>query len=541
MRFKPHLRTVFLLVNMLILLLPLGGEAILRIYESELIRLTESELIAQGAFVSAFFREALLRAFEADRVSGMGDPDARRYGVPFDPKLLEAVNPDEPLRPLLPSLNLARDAVRPPAPPPEPAASPPDLYAVMAAQRLNPMLREAARITLAGIRVTDFRGVVVGSTSGELGMSLLPREEVKKALTGKPVSLLRDRILTEPAPPLASISRRGRVRVFVTMPVVHGDRVLGAVALSRTALDIPKALYLNRGYLLGGALVIVTVVILVSLLTSHTVSRPVKALIRQAELVSRGERGAAVPLSNPGTYEVDLLSKALAEMSVTLEKRADYIRAFASNVSHEFKTPLSSMRGTVELIRDHFDQMTPEERQRFLGILDEDTARLGRLVNRLMDLARADVAKPGAERTNVIQVLKAGADRYRAQGMPVELDLDLGVSTVNMAPETFESVFSNLLDNSRQHGGEGVSITIATRRRVTGNSRFVDLIVSDTGKGISKADKERIFTPFFTTARAAGGTGLGLSIVRSLVAAHGGTVSLEPSTTGTTFRVSLPL
>jgi len=540
MRLKPHLRTVFLLVNMIILLLPIGGIAVLRIYESELIRRTESELIAQGAFVSALFRDEVLRVLSASGGTEPGTPDAQRYGVPVDPRLTEVVNRDDPLRPLHPKLDLARDAVRPPAPDPEVPTIPPDRYAVAAAIRLNPMLYEASRITLAGIRVTDFRGVVVASTRGELGLSLLPREEVKKALTGRHVSLLRDRILTEPAPAWDSSSRRGRVRVFVAMPVVHGDRVLGTVALSRTALDIPKALYQNRGYLLVGALVIVAVVIPVSLLTSRTISRPVTALIRQAEQVSRGERSAAVPLARPGTYEVDRLSNALAEMSVTLEKRADYIRAFASNVSHEFKTPLSSMQGAVEILRDHFDGMTPEERQRFLGILEEDTARLGRLVGRLLDLARADVINPGTERTDVPQVLESIAERYRAAGMPVALDLDPAAETVSMASTTFESILTNLLDNARQHGGDGVSVNLATRRLVTGASGFVDLIVGDTGKGISEADREKVFRPFFTTARAVGGTGLGLSIVQALTAAHGGTISLEPSTSGTRFRVCLP-
>ena len=403
------------------------------------------------------------------------------------------------------------------------------------------MLHEASLTTLAGIRVTDFRGVVVGSTRGETGMSLLQREEIQKALTGRHVSLLRDRILTEPAPPLASVSRRGRVRVFVAMPVVYEDRVLGVVALSRTALDIPKALYQNRRYLVLGASVIIAVVIMVSLLTSLTVSRPVTALIQQAEQVARGERSAAVPLAKPGTYEVDRLSRALADMSVILEKRADYIRAFASNVSHEFKTPLTSMRGTVEILRDHFDRMTEEERQRFFGILEDDTARLGRLVGRLLDLARADVFKPGTERTTVVNVLDNVVERSRAAGMPVTLDLDPRVETVSMAPETFESIVSNLLDNARQHGGEGVSVSVATKERVTDSSRFVDLIVSDTGKGICKADEEKVFRPFFTTARSTGGTGLGLSIVQALAAAHGGTVSLEPSTSGTRFRVILPL
>ncbi len=540
MRLRPHLRTVFLLVNLLILLLPIGGIAVLRIYESELIRLTESELIAQGAFVSALFRDELLRVLNSGN-PGTEAPDIQKYGVPVDPRLAKLVNPNEPLRPLQPKLDLARDRVRPPAPPPELPDVPADRYALAAAERLNPMLHEASLTTLAGIRVTDFRGVVVGSTRGETGMSLLSREEIHKALTGRHASLLRDRILTEPAPPLASVSRRGRVRVFVAMPVVHGDRVLGVVALSRTALDIPKALYQNRRYLVLGASVIVVVVILVSLLTSLTISRPVTALIRQAEQVSKGERSAAVPLAKPGTYEVDRLSRALAEMSLILEKRADYIRAFASNVSHEFKTPLTSMRGTVEILRDHFDQMTADEKQRFFGILEEDTERLGRLVGRLLDLARADVVKPGTERTRILQILENVAERYRGGGMPVALVLDPHVETVSMAPETFESIISNLLDNARQHGGEEVSVTLATKARVTDSSRFVDLIVSDTGKGISRADEEKVFRPFFTTARSVGGTGLGLSIVQALVAAHGGTIALEPSTSGTRFRVTLPL
>ena len=139
------------------------------------------------------------------------------------------------------------------------------------------------------------------------------------------------------------------------MPVIEGDRVLGAVLLSRTPLDLSKALYRNRFYLIGGGAVILIVICGVTVLTTLLITRPVKALIHQAERVTTSNKGAvAVPLTNPGTYEVDLLSKALAQMSATLEKRADYVRSFASNVSHELKTPLTSIRGTVELFKDHF-------------------------------------------------------------------------------------------------------------------------------------------------------------------------------------------
>ena len=113
------------------------------------------------------------------------------------------------------------------------------------------------------------------------------------------------------------------------MPVIDGDRVLGAVLLSRTPLDLSKALYQNRFYLVGGGAVILIVVCGVTVLTTLLITRPVKALIHQAEQVTASnKRVVTVPLTNPGTYEVDLLSKALAQMSATLEKRADYVRSF---------------------------------------------------------------------------------------------------------------------------------------------------------------------------------------------------------------------
>jgi signal transduction histidine kinase len=230
-------------------------------------------------------------------------------------------------------------------------------------------------------------------------------------------------------------------------------------------------------------------------------------------------------------------------MARTLEQRSDYIRAFAANVSHEFKTPLAAMRGTVELLREHVMEMPAEQRERFLSNLAEDADRLDRLVRRLMELARADVLQPAEERAAVKPVLDRVAERYRAQGLALEVsDGECGESvSVRMAPETFDSILSNLLDNARQHGGEGVRVSITSSTVETAAGPAVEVVVRDDGAGISSSNAARVFDAFFTTSRDRGGTGLGLTIIRSLLRACGGTVELlEGSTRGATFRLRIP-
>jgi signal transduction histidine kinase len=541
MRWRPRLATVLFSVSFLIFLLPLGGIGVLRLYESELVRHTESELNVQGAFTASIYRTELRKRLTSKKLESTGLADFSDYGAGLSEGRTRLNNPGDFWTPLEASLDLAKDQIHPPPQDAGEPDAPPDIAALSAGASVTPVLVSAGRMTLSGIRVTDYRGVVVASTRHDLGKSLAAQEEVKRALSGEHVSLLRQRIGEGPAPSLDSISRGSLVRVFVGMPVIEGDKVVGAVLLSRTPLDLSKALYRNGSYLLGGCVVIILVVCVVTGLTTRLVTQPVKALIDQANQVTRGEKGAAsVPLKSPGTYEVDRLSRALAQMSATLEKRGDYIRAFASNVSHEFKTPLTSIRGTVELLKDHFYEMSGENRERFLLILEKDTDRLTGLVRRLLDLAKADVLKPGSERTDVVPILKKVAERFGRKGLAVTLEPAPETLPVTMASEALESVISNLLDNADRHGGPGVRVHISTRMIRREGSAYVEINVQDNGRGVPESDIERVFAPFFTTAERSGGTGLGLSIVQALVTAHQGTITLEPSSCGALFRLAAP-
>jgi signal transduction histidine kinase len=279
---------------------------------------------------------------------------------------------------------------------------------------------------------------------------------------------------------------------------------------------------------------VLAVVVGVALVTAFLISRPLGALVRQAERVERGEKGARVEVPRPGTHEVARLSEALARMAGTLEARAEHLRTFTTHLSHELKTPITSLRGAVELLRDHLDTMSPAERARFLDLLDASSARLEQLVRRMLDLARAEAVAPGG-RADAGEAARAAVEEARQAGLDVTLTRESS-GEVAMAPEILREVIGNLLANARLHGGPDVRVKVTLGQE----GGQVALRVADTGPGVSPANAERIFRPFFTTARERGGSGLGLSIVRALLEAHGGTLALEPAARGATFVVRLP-
>ncbi len=553
MTFRPRIRTVLLVVNLVIILLPLLGIQALRLYESELIRQTESALAAQGAVIREQYRAWLLHR--------LGPKGLETYGHPIDPRFAprpdaeppkvsadasgDGAEPNAPkqsyYQPIQPDIEMYRERVRPRAEDAAPSPFPADEDAVYAGKKLNPILQEAQRYTLAGVRIVDHRGVVVSSSRGELGHLLDAREEVQRALAGETIGLLRQRISDDPTPPLAAISRGGLVRVFFALPVTHDGRVLGAIVLSRTPIDIQKALFLNRHVLMRYVSGLLILLLFVSLLTAKTISRPVQALIRQAEDVRMGRD--TKPLPNPGSHEIDQLSRAVDQMARTLKDRARYIETFARNVSHEFKTPLATFHGTVELLRDHLDTMSKEERERFLAMLAGDAQRMERLVERLLLLARAEVSGPGGETTPLTPTLEELTRRYAASGLDVRLDVapELAAAQLAMSREALESTVGNLVENARHHGGKGVKVEIAARSDHAFGAALIT--VEDDGPGISAANLPRVFDAFFTTARASGGTGLGLSIVKALLEAHGGRVEVTSAGEGrgTQFHLRLPL
>ncbi len=523
-RHLPSLHLVLLIVNLMVLLLPLGSIYFLKLYENELIRQTQSELIAQSAFIAAAYKQEVL-----DILGNANRFDT--YGVAIPPR-----NSGEYYLPVPLELDLAREEILPPRPEGRASKVLADDIALDAGARTTPILVDGQRTTLAGMKVFDYQGIAVAGRL-ELGQSFAHLPEIRHVIeTGEPISTLRKRVFPG-SPPLASMSRGAGINVFVTFPVRTEDRLIGIVQVNRTPKDVLKALYASKENVLFGGILVLLVAVGLTAFTAYTISRPIHALIRQTRQLSDGEPDDLLPINQPVTREIASLSESFSGMARTLRHRSDYIRNFAMHVSHEFKTPLTSIQGAVELLQEHIETMTPEKRGQFLANIAEDTDRLNRLVSRLLELARADVIQPLAEPVDILPLFDRFASRYRDQQLKIEIKNGTGEDRLcaRIAPEVLETALANLLDNSLQHGASQVRITMDQ------DDHAVTITVTDDGEGISDANRENIFTPFFTTCREQGGTGLGLSITRSLLEGHHGSIRAADSEKGARFVIMLPL
>jgi len=524
-----RLRTILTGVLVLTAALPLLGISFFRLYENTLVRQTESELIMQGAVMAATYGQAVRQNWPDIGTYGVVLKDSNRPLIPRRTGKLDD-NKGNIFRPINPVADLNTDPVLPVRPPAS-AGGDIDVTAFAAANSVQQIFLEATLETLAGVRVTDARGTVVLGRS-EVGMSLAAVPELKAALDGRHVTTLRRVEDYESKYALEFLSRASSIRVFYARPVVTEGRVVGALLLSRSPRSLFRGIYehLGQAAMIAGA-VLVFIVILAGIL-SRSITRPVDLLNQATELVARGEYQLP-PAPTTAAVEVQQLFGNFQVMADTIETRSTYIRDFATAVSHEFKTPLTAIRGAIELLLEHNGLMDEVERIRFLSNISNDAERLNQLVTRLLELARADVMVSSDERIDIPAVLEDIALQHRSQKLGIDIGYFGANHPVCISADALTTALTTLITNSAQHGATKVSIS------VHGGSEETTIKVSDNGKGVAPEVRQNLFTPFFTTRRDDGGTGLGLVITRSLLEAYGGTIELAEDDTATTFVITL--
>jgi two-component system sensor histidine kinase CreC len=519
-KWRPSIGLIVFTVLASVAALPLVGLFFFRVYDNQLIHQTQAELIAQSRVLAAVY------AREVEAHLGTGIPLGAE--IPAEAR----ADPDR-LTPIRPALDLAGDDLRRRRPDALPATRPADPAYVEIGARLMPIILDTQKVTLAGFRILDPNGVVVAGRD-EVGQSLAHIEEVAAALQGQYQAALRIRVPDKPPPPIYSISRGVGVHVFSAMPVIVDNHVAGVIYTSRTPYNIFDHLYQERSKFILAGLTVIVAAIIIGLVFSRTITRPMRELIDRAARIGRGDRNAFQPLQHYGTREFARLSHSFLDMARQLSQRSDYIATFSAHLTHELKSPLTSIRGAAELLLDSLqsksDKLTALEQKTFVSNILDDTRRLEAMSLRLRELARAENA-PQNERTELAQVVGGLKNLFLTRTIDAGGRLD---RVIGMSSEKALIVLSHLADNAIRHNAKKM------RLQAMADETTVTITVTNDGDPISEPNRDRIFDAFFTTRRDSGGTGMGLAIVRAIMTSHGGSIRLLPSNDGAVFELRFP-
>jgi len=281
-----------------------------------------------------------------------------------------------------------------------------------------------------------------------------------------------------------------------------------------------------------------------SVLIARSVTRPLQRVAETAAAIAQGHLDRKAPVSGP--REVRLLAVAFNQMTEEVAASQEAQRDFLANVSHDLRTPLTSIRGFSQAIIDGVAS-NPQSALRAATIIHDEAARMYRMVEELLDLARIEAGRIAMTRHGVRigEVLSAISERLapsaQERGLTLVTELNAPLPVIGGDGDRLAQVFINLIDNALKHTPSGGTVTLCGQMQDNG----VLVTVHDTGEGIPAADLPRVFDRFYQVDKSRQrreGAGLGLAITQQIVAAHGGRIWVE-SVEGawTRFSVWLPL
>jgi two-component system, OmpR family, sensor histidine kinase ChvG len=503
--------------NLLVVFVPVTGVFYLDAYETKLLQAQEREMVQQArvlaavlggeedldpdALTATFARlerrsEARLRVFDGTGVL-VADSDRVPRGTIETPSNLYPVEPSGPIS--------TRKRI---------------LY------RLGAWLANAREAGTSRLRAWLTRPPPPGATdlsAGGLDVAL------REALAG------RYGAATRATPGQRSLT------LFSGLPIRQQGRVTGAVVVSQSTFRILRALYAVRLRLFEIVVASILVAAALTTLSATTIVRPLTRLRRRADALAqrRGTQPSDFPATNRRD-EIGALARALQHLTRRLDEQIARLEAFASDVAHEFRNPLASIRAAADTIST---SESAEERQRFLDMMRRDIQRLDRLVSGTRDLARLDgqIEHDAQDVVDLAQIARGLIDDMsRTRGAMVSLRDNGQACLVRGSRERLSQAIENLLSNACELTPAGTSIDVGFET-IGRNCR---LTVADRGPGIPEAHLERVFERFFSY-RPGGDRrehlGLGLAIAKQVIAGYGGTIrARNRAGGGAVFEVDLP-
>lgn len=478
--------------NLLLVLLPIAGVLYLDVYEDHLVAAQERAMFEKAEVVAA--------ALEV-----MGEPEAN---LRHDLIAKLSSGSDLRVRVLRPDGTVVADSGTA-------GRSGED----GSAARRSLLYRIGSFLLREPLRLIRPSGEVLAGADEYERAPVLRGGEVRDALAGQHGSAKRIASTTSTA-----------VVLYAAVPVEMAGSITGVVLVSQSTLGILNDLYAVRLGIFQIFLVGLLVAAVISLWIAATIVRPIRQLREEAgAILDRRGRLRGGFRGSTKQDEIGDLSRALERLTSRLDAHQQFSESFASDVSHEFKNPLASIRNATEMLSEAHQG---SERRRFLGIVEREVARMEHLLSALRDVTLID-ARIGTEERTPVDI--DGLIVSIVEGFNLRRDRDVSFvvrssgedATVLASGERLVQVFENLLDNAASFSPEGGTVEIALARE--GGS--IEVLIADRGPGFPEGHHERIFDRFFTYRPGENGreihTGLGLAIVKAIVESYGGTVRLR--------------
>ena len=379
------------------------------------------------------------------------------------------------------------------------------------------------------IYVTDARGIVLLDSSGAaVGQDYSRWNDVYLTLRGEyGARSTRE----DPADENSSV-------MYVAAPIKDGAQIIGVVSVAKPNQSLQPYIERSQRRLgwLGAGLIVLGLLIGGAL--SWWLSGSLRQLTRYAGAVSRGER-AELPELRGG--ELKQLAAAVQKMRTELEGKA-YVEQYVHTLTHELKSPLAAIRGAAELLEN---EMPAEQRARFVGNIQNESARLQQLIERLLNLALVEQRQGLEERVAVDlhglaeELLQAQAARIQAAGLRIENTIPPGL-LVQGERFLLRQALANLLDNALDFTPAGGLLRFSAETR----GGRVELALYNQGAAIPDYALPRLTERFYSLPRPASGrksTGLGLNFVQEVALLHGGELALRNVEGGVRASLHLPL
>ena len=408
-----------------------------------------------------------------------------------------------------------------------------DMEPTVTAVRLADITERSLAGTTIRCIVTNKSYTVLYDTNAESGLAgrVYMRDVLKRALDGEQAKV---------------VSKDGTSGyITVSVPINHNGEIVGGIYLAQNVTSIENTVESLGDSMIFFCCIILIIICMLSVGLSIAITAPLEEFKQTASEISKGNFKKRI--TSKGLSEFVQVGNSMNYMCDELSLIEERRRKFVSDVSHELKTPMASIKLVCDCITQ--SDYNPDMVKEFLGDMSEEVDRLTRIVERLLELTKLDgkVSELNLQECDIKvllnQIVRKLSEIAKESDITIYRDfVDNEYSKLLIDEDKIYEALYNVVDNAIKYSHSGGYVKIDAKE----NENFVVISIEDTGDGIPDSEKEHIFDRFYrldnSRSRETGGTGLGLSIAKEAINMHGGSIEiLDGKDRGSIFKIFLPL